>query len=281
MRVGNLSGRLTLFSDQRAVDVEKASSGRFGSDPQAVYDRWDEFTDWVARSPSIGGGVPFATEDLGAPAPRPSQVFAIGANYRAHAEEGGVEVPESPMVFTKWPSSFTGPVGDIVLAGETVDWEAELVAVIGKRARNVTAERGWEYIAGLTAGQDVSERTQQLKGGAYPQMGLGKSFPGFSPSGPWLVSLDEFADPGDLELGCTVNGQEVQKARTSDLVFPLPALVAELSRVVTLEPGDVIFTGTPGGVGLARKPPVFLAPGDELVTTVQGIGELRHRFVSA
>jgi 2-keto-4-pentenoate hydratase/2-oxohepta-3-ene-1,7-dioic acid hydratase in catechol pathway len=281
MRVGNLSSRLTLFTDQRAVDVEKASSGRFGADPQAVYDRWDEFTEWVARSPSIGGGVPFATEDLGAPAPRPGQVFAIGANYRAHAEEGGVEVPESPMVFTKWPSSFTGPVGDIVLAGETVDWEAELVAVIGKRARNVTAERGWEYIAGLTAGQDVSERTQQLKGGAYPQMGLGKSFPGFSPSGPWLVSLDEFADPGDLELSCTVNGQEMQKARTSDLVFPLPALVAELSRVVTLEPGDVIFTGTPGGVGLARKPPVFLAPGDELVTTVQGIGELRHRFVSA
>lgn len=280
MRVGNLSDRLTLFTGQGAVDVEKASSGRFRADPQAVYDRWDEFTEWAARSPSIGDGVPFAVEDLGAPAPRPRQVFAIGANYRAHAEEGGMEVPESPMVFTKWPSSFTGPVGEIVLAGETVDWEAELVAVIGKRARNVTAERGWEYIAGLTAGQDVSERTEQLKG-AYPQMGLGKSFPGFSPSGPWLVSLDEFADPGDLELNCTVNGREMQKARTSDLVFPVPVLVAELSRVVTLEPGDVIFTGTPGGVGLARKPPVFLEAGDELVTTIQGIGELRHRFVAA
>jgi 2,4-diketo-3-deoxy-L-fuconate hydrolase len=281
MRIGNLNSRLTLLTDQGAVDIEQASNGQFGSDPQAVYDRWEEFTKWAADHRGVGTSRSFAMKDLGAPAPRPRQVFAIGANYASHAAEGGIEPPESPMVFTKWPSSFTGPVGDIVLAGDTVDWEAELVAVVGKRARNVPAKRGWDYIAGLTAGQDISERTVQMKGGAVPQIGLGKSFPGFSPSGPWLVTLDEFADPGDLELSCTVNGQEMQKARTSDLVFSVPALVAELSKIVTLEPGDVIFTGTPGGVGLVRTPPVFLAPGDELITTVEGIGELRHRFVSA
>jgi 2-keto-4-pentenoate hydratase/2-oxohepta-3-ene-1,7-dioic acid hydratase in catechol pathway len=160
-----------------------------------------------------------------------------------------------------------------------VDWEAELVAVIGKHADNVAVEQGWDHIAGLTTGQDVTDRTVQLRG-PFPQWGLGKSFRGYSPSGPWLVTLDEFADPGDLEIGCTVNGQQMQKGRTSSMVFSVPALVAELSRVVSLEPGDVIFTGTPAGVGVVRKPPVFLAPGDELVTQIEGIGELRHRFVS-
>jgi 2-keto-4-pentenoate hydratase/2-oxohepta-3-ene-1,7-dioic acid hydratase in catechol pathway len=281
MRVGNLSGRLTLFIGQGAVDIERASSGRFGPDPQAVYDRWEEFTQWAAGHRNAGNTTSFSLADLGAPAPRPRQVFAAGLNYRSHGAEAGVDVPEFPMVFSKWPSSFTGPAGDIVLPGDTVDWEAELVAVVGKRARNVQAARGWDYIAGLTAGQDISERTVQMQGGPIPQTGLGKSFPGFSPSGPWLVTLDEFTDPGDLELGCTVNGQEMQKARTSDLVFSVPALVAELSAIVTLEPGDVIYTGTPGGVGAVRKPPVYLAAGDELVTTVEGIGEMRHRFVAA
>lgn len=278
MRIGNLSNRLTLFTGQGAIDVEQASGGRFGADPQAVYDRWDEFSQWAARNHG-GEAKPFDMKDLGAPAPRPRQVFAIGVNYPAHAEEGGADVPASLLVFTKWPSSFTGPVGDIALAGDRVDWEAELVAVIGKHAENVAVADGWDYVAGLTAGQDVTERTVQFQG-PFPQWGLGKSFRGFSPSGPWLVTLDEFADPGDLEIGCTVNGQQMQKARTSSMVFSVPALVAELSKVVTLEPGDVIFTGTPAGVGVVRKPPVFLAPGDELVTRIEGIGELRHRFVS-
>jgi 2-keto-4-pentenoate hydratase/2-oxohepta-3-ene-1,7-dioic acid hydratase in catechol pathway len=279
MRIGNLSNRLAMFTDAGAVDVEHASGGRFGADPQAVYDRWDEFTHWAAGNQGIGQAWPFEAMDLGAPAPRPRQVFAIGVNYRAHAEEGGAEPPASLLVFTKWPSSFAGPVGDITLVGERVDWEAELVAVIGKRAVNVSAEDGWDHVAGLTVGQDISDRAVQFRG-PFPQWGFGKSFPGFSPTGPWLVTLDEFADPSDLEIGCTVNGQEMQKARTSELLFSVPALIAELSRVVSLEPGDVIFTGTPSGVGVARKPPIFLAAGDELITHVEGIGELRHRFVS-
>lgn len=278
MRTGNLSGRLTLFTDHGAIDVEKASGGRFGPDPQAVYQQWAEFTDWAATAE--GEAIPFAATDLGAPSPRPAQVFGIGANYRAHTEETDFPVPENPMVFTKFVSSFLGPTGEIVLAGPTVDWEAELVAVIGKRAFRVPVEQGWEYVAGLTAGQDVSERTVQMRG-PLPQLNLGKSFPGFSPTGPWLVTPDEFSDPDDIELGCTVNGVAMQKARTSDLVFSVPTLVAELSAILPLLPGDVIFTGTPGGVGMARKPPVFLVAGDELVTTVGGIGEMRHTFIPA
>ena len=278
MRVGNLSNRLTLFTDGGAVDVEQSSGGRFSADPQAVYDRWDEFTQWRARNPG-GEARPFDMKDLGAPAPRPRQVFAIGVNYPAHAEEGGAAVPTSLLVFAKWPSSFTGPVGDIVLSSDRVDWEAELVVVVGKHADSVAVEDGWDHIAGLTVGQDVTDRTVQFQG-PFPQFGLGKSFRGYSPSGPWLVTPDELADPADLEIGCTVNGRQMQQARTSDMVFRVPALVAELSRVVSLEPGDVIFTGTPAGVGVARRPQVFLAPGDEVVTRIEGLGELRHRFVS-
>jgi 2-keto-4-pentenoate hydratase/2-oxohepta-3-ene-1,7-dioic acid hydratase in catechol pathway len=278
MRIGNLSGRLTLFSDQGAIDVEQASGGQFGADPQVVYQRWAEFTEWAATN--TAEGVPYAVADLGPPAPRPSQVFALAINYRDHASEGGADVPNSPMVFSKFVSSFNGPTGEIVLAGPTVDWEVELVAVIGKRAYKVPVEQGWDHVAGLTIGQDISERTVQQRG-PMPQFCLGKSFPGFSPSGPWLVTADEFTDPDNLELSCSVNGRTMQKARTADLVFPIPALVAELSSVLPLEPGDVIFTGTPAGVGMARKPPLFLAVGDELVTTIESIGEMRHTFVSA
>jgi 2-keto-4-pentenoate hydratase/2-oxohepta-3-ene-1,7-dioic acid hydratase in catechol pathway len=278
MRIGNLSGRLTLFVDDGALDVGRASGGRFGPDPQAVYERWPEFTEWAATA--RGEAAAYSVEDLGAPAPRPLQVFGIGANYRAHAEEGGVEVPDEPMVFTKFVSSFAGPVGDVVLPGATVDWEVELVAVIGRRAYQVPVAAGWDHIAGLTVGQDLSERTVQLRG-PVPQMCLGKSFPGFSPSGPWLVTPDEFADPDDLELSCAVNTETVQKARTSELVFSVPALVAELSAILPLEPGDVLFTGTPAGVGIGRTPPRYLQAGDELVSEIEGIGQMRHRFVSA
>jgi 2-keto-4-pentenoate hydratase/2-oxohepta-3-ene-1,7-dioic acid hydratase in catechol pathway len=277
MRVGNLAGRLTLFGDAGAIDVERASDGRFGADPQAVYERWPEFTRWAATT--NGDGVAFAAEDLQAPVPRPAQVFAIGANYREHAAEGGVDVPEWPMVFTKWVSSFTGATGEIVLSGAQVDWEAELVVVIGRRARNVPRDAAWDHVAGLTAGQDISDREVQLRG-PYPQMGMGKSFPGFSPMGPYLVTPDELDDPNALELGCSVNGEVMQQASTADLVFSVADLIAELSAVLPLEAGDVIFTGTPAGVGLVREPPRFLQPGDELVTHIEGIGELRHTFVA-
>jgi 2,4-diketo-3-deoxy-L-fuconate hydrolase len=184
------------------------------------------------------------------------------------------------MVFSKFVSSFTGASGEIVLAGPTVDWEVELVAVVGKRAYKVPVEEGWNHIAGLTVGQDFSERTVQMQGPS-PQFCLGKSFPGFSPSGPWLVTPDEFPNPDDLQLTCSLNGDTMQKSRTSGLVFPIAVLVAELSAVLPLEPGDVIFTGTPAGVGASRKPPLYLKAGDEIVTAIEHIGQMRHTFVPA
>jgi 2,4-diketo-3-deoxy-L-fuconate hydrolase len=279
VRIANLSGRLVLITDAGAVDVEQASAGRFSSDPQRVYERWFEFLEWAAEAPSAAA-VAFGVEQLGPPVPQPLQVFGIGANYRSHAAEGGLEVPEFPMVFTKYVSSFTGPVGEIELPSDAVDWEVELVFVIAQTARNVPAERGWEYVAGITVGQDLSEREIQLRG-EIPQMSIGKSLPGFSPMGPFLVTPDELPDRDLLAISCSVDGETVQQASTGDLVFSVPALVAELSALVPLLPGDVVFTGTPAGVGLACRPPRFLRPGQQLVSRIEGIGEMRHTFRNA
>lgn len=279
VRVANVAGRLALVNGTRSVDVEKVSDGRFGPDPQGVYAQWDAFRDWAAGA-DLPDGEEIDLAALGPPAPAPRQVFAIGLNYRDHATEGGYGVPADPAVFTKFPASFTGPYGQIALpAGGTTDWEVELVGVIGRRAEWVPRQDAWHYLAGLTVGQDLSERTSQTSGEA-PQFSLAKSFTGFSPTGPWLVGIDEFADPADLELGCYLNGEQVQQARTRDLIYDLPELVSRLSRVLPLLPGDVIFTGTPAGVGFSRNPQRFLAPGDELVSYVEGIGQMRHWFAS-
>jgi 2,4-didehydro-3-deoxy-L-rhamnonate hydrolase len=283
MRIANLAGRLVLVTQggAAALDVGRASQGRFSADPQAVYERWPEFAAWAAGA-DLAAAVPFAAADLGAPAPAPRQVLAIGLNYAEHAAESGLDVPAEPTVmFTKWPSCLTGPVTEVELPdGGHTDWEVELVAVLGRRAFRISEEEAWDHVAGLTVGQDISERILQTAGPS-PQFSLAKSLPGFGPTGPWLVTTDEFEDPGDLELGCSVNGNQMQKARTRDLIFSVPAMLAALSRRLPLLPGDVVFTGTPAGVGLGRTPQVWLAPGDELVSYVAGIGELRQRFIAA
>ncbi|KOX24865.1 MULTISPECIES: fumarylacetoacetate hydrolase family protein [unclassified Streptomyces] len=280
MRIANLSGRLALVVDGRAVDVEEASGGRFSADPQAVYERWEEFRSWAAGT-GLPAGTALDPAELGSPAPAPRQTLAIGLNYRDHAAESGFAVPEGlPPVFTKFVTSVTGPVTEVRLpTGGDTDWEVELVAVIGRRAEGVDEADAWSHVAGLAVGQDISERVLQLAGPA-PQFSLGKSHPGFAPIGPWLVTPDEFDDPDDLELRCAVNGEEVQKGRTRDLVFSVPALIARLSAVLPLLPGDVVFTGTPAGVGIGRDPRRFLTAGDVLVSSVEGIGELRQTFVA-
>ena len=261
--------------------MSQASGGRYGPGPREVYDVWEEFARWVSDTTVDfdADGVPLPLEELDAPSPDPRQVFAIGLNYRDHADEAGFAYPESPPTFTKWVGGFAGPVGDLHLPAETVDWEAELVVVIGRRAESVAAADAWSYVAGLTTGQDFSERTLQL-GGPAPQFSLGKSFPGFAPQGPWLVTVDELADPDNLAVECRINGETVQKSSTDRMIFSVPGLVERLSAVLPLLPGDVIFTGTPAGIGAARKPPRFLQDGDVVETTIEGIGGLRQVCVT-
>jgi 2-keto-4-pentenoate hydratase/2-oxohepta-3-ene-1,7-dioic acid hydratase in catechol pathway len=279
MRIANLFGRLVIVTDGGAVDVEKSSDGSFPADPQAIYSRWTEFRGWADRA-EFTDADPFDPADLGSPAPAPRQLFAIGLNYRAHALETGFAIPEDPPVFTKYVSSITGPITEVALPeGGHTDWEVELVVVIGPEAYRVSEADGWSHVAGLAVGQDISERIAQMEGPS-PQFSLAKSHPGFSVISPWLVTPDEFDNPDDLELGCAVNGEQVQQARTNDLIFSVSALIARISAVLPLLPGDVIYTGTPPGVGLGRTPQRFLAPGDELISTIEGIGELRQRFVA-
>jgi 2-keto-4-pentenoate hydratase/2-oxohepta-3-ene-1,7-dioic acid hydratase in catechol pathway len=280
MRLANLGGRATLMvpgADDRGVDIAAASSGKFGPDVQSVYDEWDALRAFASDLDLSGAAtVEIDAAELRAPVPAPRQVFGIGLNYRSHAAESGMELPSVPATFTKFPASITGPFADVELPNATVDWEVELVAVVGRRADRVTAADAWSHVAGLTVGQDLSDRTLQFAAGG--QFSLGKSHRGFSPLGPWVVTPDEFDNPDDLALGCSLDGETVQDARTSDLVFGVAQLVAELSAVVPLLPGDIIFTGTPGGVGVTRKPARFLQAGETLTSWIEGIGTIRTRF---
>jgi 2-keto-4-pentenoate hydratase/2-oxohepta-3-ene-1,7-dioic acid hydratase in catechol pathway len=280
MRLANISGRLHLVTpDDHVIDVSMETGGHFSPRIQDCYERWPELRS-VAFTLEQWSGTPLADvppSSFGNPAPQPRQVFAIGLNYAAHAAEASLAVPDDLTVFTKFVTSLTGPHGTIVLPPGTVDWEAELVVVIGRGGTRIPVEEAWKHVAGLSVGQDLSERTLQQSGPA-PQYSLAKSFPGFGPIGPLLVTPDEFDDPDRIELGCSINGEEVQKGDTSDMVFTVPEIIARLSQVTPLLPGDVIFTGTPPGVGVGRVPQRFLKPGDELVTYVRGVGEMRHKM---
>jgi 2-keto-4-pentenoate hydratase/2-oxohepta-3-ene-1,7-dioic acid hydratase in catechol pathway len=280
MRLINQSGRLKIVVDGLAVDVEKASDHRFSADPQNIFVCWDEFTTWVG-SADLSGGDTIVESEIGPPVPRPPQIFAVGINYRDHIEEAGLDEPEAPFVFTKFPSAITGPYDTIGLPDGSVDWEVELVAIIGKRAHHVDERDGWDYVAGLTVGQDLSERKLQLSGPPPQQFNLGKSYAGFAPIGPALVTIDELDDPNDIEVSTILSGEVMQQSRTANLIFPIPRIVAYLSQILPLLPGDLIFTGTPGGVGWARDPQRFITASDELVTRAEGVGEMRHRFTAA
>lgn len=280
MRLANVNGRAVLLTaDDQGVDVALASAGTFGPGLTEVYDDWAAFCAWAATAPG-DPLVSFKPQELGSPSPAPRQIVAVGLNYRAHAAESGFAAPDRlPPTFTKFASALAGPFVDVVLpAGGNTDWEVELVVVIGQAATKVDEDRAWDCVAGLTVGQDISERVSQLAGPA-PQFSLGKSFPNFAPVGPWLVTPDSVPDKDDLAMTCSIDGEVVQDGRTSDLIFSVPSLISKLSASMTLFPGDLIFTGTPAGVGVGRTPPRFLRPGEELHSWIEGIGDMRQVFV--
>ena len=275
MKLANVRGRAALVLGDEIADIAEVSRGRFAPDPMTLYGDWAAVAEFTRALPSTTG--PLVEADLRCPVPAPRQVFAIGVNYRSHAEEAGMAIPDVPATFTKFPACLAGPFDDIEIVGETTDWEVELVVVVGRHAEHVEQAEAWSYVAGITVGQDVSDRHLQFAAGG--QFSLGKSRRSYGPMGPWVVSPDELADPDDLILGCSVDGETVQEGRTSDLVFSVPRLMAELSAVLPLYPGDIIFTGTPAGVGVTRQPPRFLRRGQTLQSWVEGIGTIRNRCV--
>jgi 2-keto-4-pentenoate hydratase/2-oxohepta-3-ene-1,7-dioic acid hydratase in catechol pathway len=276
-RLLNVSGRSALEVDGAWYDLARLADDDALADPMAAVARSAELHDLTDRCAGATPDGAVADAVLGPPVPRPRQVFAIGLNYADHAAESGMEAPPAPLTFTKFPSSITGPTADVPLSGELVDWEVEIVAVVGRACSHVPVEDAWGVLAGLTLGQDVSDRLVQMTG-TPPQFSLGKSFPAYAPIGPALVSTDGVADPDDIPLWCDVSGERMQDSRSANLIFPIPTLVAYLSSICPLEPGDIIFTGTPDGVGMARGR--FLVPGDVVVSGAEGIGELRNECVA-
>lgn len=276
MRVASTGGRLVVAAGDDWADVETASDGRFSADPQAVYDRWDEFVSWA--SDGVHAASAQQVEVFDPPVPRPRQLIAIGLNYRDHANETSLDIPEHPVVFGKFASSLVGHGATVVLPSDGVDWEVELVVVIGKGGHQLPVEKAWDHVAGVTVGQDLSWRAVQVRGPA-PQFSMGKSYPGFSPLGPAVVTVDELPNKDDLAISCALNGETLQEGRTGDLIFPVAELISQLSQALTLYPGDLIYTGTPAGVGAGRKPPRFLVPG-QLVSSIEGVGELTVNVVN-
>jgi 2-keto-4-pentenoate hydratase/2-oxohepta-3-ene-1,7-dioic acid hydratase in catechol pathway len=241
-------------------------------------DALDRVRRWLKNPPP---GEPFdpARTRLPAPVPRPPKIICIGLNYSDHAAESNLPIPSTPTVFAKFQTAVTGHRHPIVLPKSSAkpDYEAEFAVVIGKGGRYIPEERWREHVFGYTIVNDVSARDFQM---ATTQWMIGKTFDTFAPIGPAIVTADEIADPHALDISLTLNGEVMQRSNTRHLIFGVPKLIAFLSSVFTLEPGDVISTGTPSGVGFARKPPRWLKPGDEVVVRVEGLGELVNPVVA-
>lgn len=235
-------------------------------------------SDWVGRAPA-DATLELAGATLLAPIPRPPKLICVGLNYRDHAIESKMEIPKVPTIFNKFHTAVIGPGAPIVLpkVSKQPDYEAEMAFVIGPGGRNISADRWREHVFGYTIVNDVSARDYQM---ATTQWLMGKTFDTFAPMGPYLVSADEIPDPHALDISLTIGTEELQHSNTGELIFKIPDLIAYLSSVFTLEPGDVVSTGTPAGVGFARKPQRFLKAGDEVTVRVAGLGDLRNPVVA-
>ena len=272
----NVNGKSALMRENSFYDLEAISDGAVSADPMEALTTPEALHDLSANLDNFAasGGV----EDivLGAPVPRPTNSFGIGLNYQTHVDEAAMETPDVPMVFAKLPTCITGPTSDVQMRSGECDYEGELVVVIGPGGKDINEDQGWEHVVGLTVGQDFSDRGAQFMN-MPAQFTLGKSMDSFGPTGPVLVSTDSFSDPADLELRTWVNGELRQHDRTSSLIFSIPKLIAFISRFVTLTTGDLIFTGTPEGVGFRNG--VFLTDGDVVRTYIEGIGTLENRCI--
>lgn len=272
-RLANVDGRAALADETHYYDLENLSGGKLPSDPMAALAQPEALSELDAGLGKAKPSGELANAKLGAPVPRPINSFGIGLNYQDHAAESDMELPERPLVFAKFPACIVGPRDTVELRSDRVDYEGELVAVIGTPAKDIAPEQAWDHVAGLTVGQDISDRPAQFMA-KPPHFDLGKSFDTFGPIGPVLVSTDSFEKPDDLLLQTFVNGDKRQEARTSSLIFDVPYLVSFLSHIMRLQTGDVIFTGTPEGVGF--KNAQWLADGDVITTTIEGIGSMQN-----
>lgn len=275
-RFANIAGRGALLKGEHYYDIAETSGGALESDPMLLIgetDALEKLADTLENRDPTGT---LLGADVLAPVPFPLQSFGIGLNYRNHAEESGAEIPVVPLVFTKFPSCIASPNIDVQMKSDFVDYEGELVIVIGKPGKDISAENAWQHVFGLCVGQDFSDRAVQLTS-QPPQFNLGKSFETFGPIGPYITSPSELEDPSNLRLKTSVNGEVRQNDSTGDLIFDVTTLISYLSHITPLFSGDVIFTGTPGGVGLASG--TYLKDGDVVTTEIEGLGRISNHCV--
>lgn len=275
--------RIGVEREDGVVDLQAIDSTLPG-DMRGLLDGGREALDRARRAAESATGAAVLPKDsvrLRAPIGDPRKIICIGLNYLDHAKESGAAVPPEPIMFSKYPTAIVGPGDNIEVpsVSNETDYECELVVVIGQRGRHIKKENAYDHVAGYTCGNDVSARDYQLKK-AGGQWMIGKTFDTFAPIGPALVTTDEIPDPQTLGIRTVVSGETLQNSSTAQLIFNVPTLIEYISHVITLEPGDLIFTGTPPGVGFARKPPRFLLPGDWVEIQIDGIGSLRNPCVA-
>lgn len=270
--------RIGIVTDGGVVDLALVSP-RLPATMIALIAAWDEVKDDVAAAAGVAAHHALDKVRLLAPVPRPGKAMAIGLNYADHIAESGQETPKSQLWFAKVPTCINAPYADIEIprTSNFVDYEAEMVAIVGKGGRNIAKEDAPAAVFGYCCGNDATARDWQFRS---PQWTLGKSFDTHGPIGPWIVTADEVGDPHALEIRGLVNGEVRQHSNTRHLVFSVFDQIAELSQAMTLEPGDVIFTGTPGGVGIAMKPPVALKPGDVVRVEIEKLGHIEAKMAT-
>ncbi len=271
--------RLGLLAGDRIVDVADASGGALPSDMLSFIERGESALKAARSLTDSDSSIPLAGTKLLAPIPRPARnIVCVGLNYAEHASESRVTagIPEVPVYFTKPPSTVIGPDAAIPWHGHVsrrIDWEVELVAVIGRQGRDISEQSALDFVFGYTVGNDITARDLQAR---HQQWYKGKGLDGFCPLGPWIVTADEIPNPQALRLQLRVNGEKKQDARTEGMIFSVAKLISAWSQGMTLEPGDLLMTGTPSGVGFARKPPEYLQPGDVVEAEIDAIGLLRN-----
>ena len=275
-KLANVNGKSSLISGESYYDINTISQGKISSDPSKVLDSLNDLHELSSKIDNYKATGLLENSLLGAPIINSRNCFAVGLNYKAHAEESGMEIPPFPMVFTKHTSCIVGPFNDIEIRSDIVDYEAELVDVIGKKGKNITKDNAWEHVAGLTVGQDISDRAVQFHA-TPPQFNLGKSFDTFGPIGPFLVSPDLVTNKDSVQIECYVNDELRQESSTDDLIFTVPDIISYISEFLTLTPGDLIFTGTPSGVGATQGK--LLKHGDIVTTSIKEIGTIKNKCV--
>ena len=275
-KLGNIDGRSVLVRNNDYYDLETISGGEVSSIGIEAIQSEDLLSDLYSKLDSFEATGNIDDVTLGAPITSSKNCFAVGLNYRNHAEESGMEIPAFPMIFTKHTSCIVGPFDNVEMRSDIVDYEAEMVVVIGKGGKDIAKDDAWRHVAGITVGQDISDRSVQFHA-TPPQFNLGKSFDTFGPIGPILVSHDEVDDKESLKLTCSVNDELRQDDNTNDLIFDVPYLISYISEFITLNTGDLIFTGTPAGVGATQGK--LLKDGDMLSTSIEGIGTINNKMV--